>query len=300
MKMTLLLLLVTVAMTNAQGDCELFRSQGIPGNEYRVECQRIRYIIVAPAACLNTSCPMLFDVHGFSMTGDGQATATNLRTLGYNRGYIVVNPEKPTRNWIPSQDHELIFDFFDQMVDVYDVNQSRTHFTGFSQGGLSTWGMACERSLAVCSVAPLAASALDSWGFPASEDCWQTAPTSPGLPPRIPDILYVSGYRDRLAPFDNAEDRRDDVLQLYGLNYNQGTVISQDSNHLWTRWTRPQGGEIFEFMEHDFNAYGGVVGHCVPYAGNANSGDGPFVCRNNPSPFNWGDIVLDFFDANPC
>jgi len=292
-------LLLLASYASAQRDCDLVRAQGIPGNEYRVECRNIRYIIVAPLACLNTSCPLVFDTHGWSMTGDGQAQGSNIRVLGYNRGYVVVNPEKPNRSWSPSNDHPSVFEFYQQVIDVYDIDRNRTHYTGFSQGGLQTWDAGCLISMHVCSVAPLAASVLDSWGLPPSQDCWSTSPQSPGLPPRIPDILYCSGHRDRLAPFENAEERRDDVLQLYGRTYQQGQVISQDADHLYTEWTRQGGNEVFRFFEHDYFTYG-IVGHCFPTAQDANSGSGPFVCDGVVAAYNWGELVLDFFDSHPC
>jgi len=298
---TIFFIAQTAVSVAAQRDCELVRSQGVPGNEYRVECDGIRYIIVATAACAinNVSCPLLFDTHGWSMDGDGQARGSNLRTLGYERGYVVVNPEKPNRSWNPSSDHPKVFDFYQQVISTYDINRNRTHFTGFSQGGLQTWDAGCNIGNFVCSIAPLASSVLDSWGLPASEDCWSTSPQSPGLPPRIPDILYTSGHKDRLAPFENAEERRDDILQLYGRTYQQGVVISQDNSHIRTRWTRAGGNEVFEFLEHNWFAYG-IVGHCFPTKQDENSGDGPFVCGSTIAEYNWGELVLDFFDAHPC
>lgn len=292
------LLVVIAAIVHVHGQCAIPRQAFPPNNPEVYNCNGIRYYVVAPTSCVTQSCGLIFDAHGFTMTADGQNQGSNMRELGYNAGYIVVNPEKPTRLWIPATDHDQVFEFYDTVVRTYNVNQSLTHFTGFSMGGLMTWDAACRHAHAICSAAPLAASGYDWWAL-LGEDCWSNgARNDIGLPPRVPDIFYVAGTLDKLATWGNAQDRRDDVLAVYNTTYGDGTVVSEDNEHLWTRWEvgTLQDPIAFEFVQHDYSAYRST-GHCFPQVTPV---DYAFTCKNDRAAWNVGEIVLDFFLNHPC
>jgi len=231
------------------------------------------------------------------MTADGQNEGSNLRNLGYNNGFIVVNPEKPNRIWTPSRDHPFVWQAYSEVVSVYNVNRNRTHFTGFSMGGLMAWDAGCKMSAEICSVAPLAASGYDWWAL-LDGDCWATNRNAIGLPARVPDVLYGAGRLDKLATWPNAQQRRDDVLDLYNTTYARGVVLQQNNAHIWTRWTVGSGASeiAFEFIEHEYSTFRST-GHCFP-----GGADGyVFTCQNDPNPaFTWGEVVIDFFINHPC
>jgi len=294
--LSFILLVAFIACANAQS-CGFTRRAAPPSSPFIDECDGIRYYFTVPDQCLSSSCPLLFDAHGFTMTADGQNEGSHLRTIGYANGFIVVNPEKPTRIWIPRTDHPSIWRAYSEVANVYNVNRNRTHFTGFSMGGLMTWDAGCKMSDQICSIAPLAASGYDWWAL-LDGDCWSTGRGAIGLPNRIPDVLYGAGTLDKLATWPNAEDRREDVLSLYNTTYSRGTVLSQNNAHLWTRWVLGSGNNevAFEFIQHDYSAYRST-GHCFP-----GGDDGyAFSCKNDPNPaFIWGEAVIDFFINHPC
>jgi len=289
----ILFLSLLIAAAAAQ-NCGFTRRAAPPTNPFVSECDGIRYYFTVPDACVTQSCPLLFDAHGFTMTADGQNEGSNLRNLGYTNGFIVVNPEKPNRIWVTPRDHPAVFNAYAQVVSVYNVNRNRTHFTGFSMGGLMTWDAGCKMADTICSIAPLAASGYDWWAI-LDGDCWSTGRDAIGLPARVPDVLYGAGRLDKLATWPNAQDRRDDVLELYNTTYARGTVLSEDNLHIWTEWN-VNPNIVFQFIEHEYSAYRST-GHCFP-GGDDRS---PFTCKNDPNPaFAWGEAVIDFFINHPC
>jgi poly(3-hydroxybutyrate) depolymerase len=290
---------MTTKMPGVQGQCTIPRETFPPTSAEVYSCNGIRYHVVAPPECVVSSCGLIFDAHGFTMTADGQNLGTNMRELGYNRGYIVVNPEKPSRIWAPDTDHDDVMSFYASVISSYAVNRSKTHFTGFSMGGLMTWDVSCRYADLICSAAPLAASGYDWWAL-LDEDCWSNgARNDIGLPsPRVPDIFYVAGTKDKLATFGNAQQRRDDVLEVYNTTERAGVVVSSDDEHLRTRWLvdidRPD--LVFEFIQHDYFAYRST-GHCFPQIDPVESF---FTCKESNAAWNVGELVIDFFVNNPC
>jgi len=105
-----LLLLLAIAIC-VRAQCTFPRQAFPPNNPEVYSCEGIRYYVVAPTICVTTSCGLIFDAHGFTMTADGQNLGSNMRQLGYDAGYIVVNPEKPSRLWIPATDHDAVLTF---------------------------------------------------------------------------------------------------------------------------------------------------------------------------------------------
>lgn len=129
-----------------------------------------------PERCLSSSCGLIVDVHGFTMDGDAQDANTNMRALGEEHGYIVVQPNAPLNNWnvdalghpctglalpnatpghqtcfLPPFDKEPIGDrainnWVQEALDVkaWKVDRSRLHLMGFSEGGWLTGRMLCN------------------------------------------------------------------------------------------------------------------------------------------------------------
>jgi len=255
--------------------------------DFSIACDGLDYEFAVPATC-STGCALIFDVHGATMDGDEQDRATNIREIGNRAGYIVVNPSNRGTYWNMGIDHPKVHDMFLDAITTYRVNQNRTHITGFSQGGLMTWDFICYYPEDICSAAPIAASAQDSWTIwsAGKSNCFEGR-VSPPNPPI--DILYHSGESDGLSSFRYAEDQRDGVLEAYGMA-GLGTLVSESRTHEWRRWVNA-AGTTFEFGAHD-------SGHCMPTMGVGNGGgSGVFACDNE---YNWGDAVVDFFTAHQC
>jgi dienelactone hydrolase len=90
------------------------------------------------------------------MDADRQNANTNMRALGEENGYIVVQPNAPGHNWntgvhwVPPFDQEspgdrAINNVVQELATVtaWKVDRNRIHLTGFSEGGWVTGRMLC-------------------------------------------------------------------------------------------------------------------------------------------------------------
>lgn len=271
-------------------------TDGSPG-EHVLTCGAFDYDVSIPEACLLAPCGLIMDVHGLSMSGDMQDANTDLRELGRQRGYIVVqpnaNPAPPASSWNPGPDDVAVMEFMQRVAAAFHVDPDRLHFTGFSQGGFMSWRMVCAYADVLASVAPAAACGND---LPIA-DCQFTADEQPSEPV---DILYMHGVSDVLVSYDCAPVRRDAVVAAYGLGPEE--VLVAGDGYTWTRHTGPDG-TVLEFITHEYDAANTLVlgGHCFP--GSDDPGGAPgqlfsFACVDE-TDLHWGTAVVDFFDAHP-
>jgi len=259
-------------------------------------CGDFAYDVTIPEICLEQPCGLIFDVHGFTMSGVMQEANTHLREHGAARGYIVVqpnaNPAPPAATWNPGVDDEAVFEFMLRVADAFHVDRDRLHFTGFSQGGFMSWRMICDHADVLASVAPVAAC-----GNGTVADCTFAGAQLPSEPI---DILFLHGTDDVLVPFECVPVRRDAVIAAWNLADEE--LVADGDGY---RWTRHEGadGTFFEVIVHEYSAENTVVlgGHCYP--GSDDPGDAPgqlfsYACID-PGELSWGEVVLDFFDAHP-
>lgn len=271
-------------------------TDGSPG-EHVFTCGAFDYDVSIPEACLLQPCGLIMDVHGLTMSGDMQDANTNLRELGRQRGYIVVqpnaNPAPPAASWTPNVDDSALMAFMQRVAAAFHVDPDRLHFTGFSQGGFMSWRVVCAYADLLASVAPAAACGND---LPIA-DCQFTQDEQPSVPV---DILYLHGTDDVLVPYGCAPTRRDAVVAAYDLGPEE--LVADGAGYTWTRHTGPDG-TVLEFVTHEYNAANTLLlgGHCYP--GSDDPGDAPgqlfsYACVD-PTELHWGTMVIDFFDAHP-
>ena len=260
----------------------------IASGEQVFPCSGLDFDVSVPDGCEHGGCGLIVDVHGFTMSAQMQDANTNMRALGRDNGYIVVQPnalpEPPAASWTPGSDDDLVFDFLMRAATVYAVDSKRIHFTGFSQGGFMSWRFACEHADVLASVAPAAACGREDQ----DDDC---VPETP-----IP-ILFMHGTDDFLIDYECAEPRRDAIVSNFGAGAE--TVIAEGD--LYTH-TRHDGDTPVEFIRHDYTTDNAVIGgHCYP--GSEDAGDAPgqlfsYACMG-PNDFRWGEKAIEFFIANP-
>lgn len=259
-------------------------------------CQDRLFDVQVPTACLQTPCGLILDVHGLTMSAAMQEKNTQLRKLGDQYGYIVIQPnaqpDPPLASWIPGEDDVRIERFLSDAMVAYSVDPDRIHMTGFSQGGFMTWRFLCKHSDWFASVAPAAActgGGADACGFVAEQ--------SPLV--RVP-ILYMHGTDDVLVPFECAQKQRDAIIAAWQLD--QSLVTSQDENHIRTRFTN-LSGDVFEFLQHDYTNDSPVLkSHCFPGSADVSPTEPGQILSygcNPPNVFAWGQEVITFFVAHP-
>lgn len=264
----------------------------VSAGDHVYDCDGITYDARVPEACTTHACGLIFDVHGYSMSGVMQEASTHLKVRGEEHGYIVFQPNAPGNpplsSWTPATDDDKVFAVLELARDTFHVDTDRIHFTGFSQGGAMTWRMLCHHADVLASVAPAAEGACD---FVGAE-----------IPSREVDVLFLHGHLDALVSFDTvAVPQRDAVVA--GWEMGTGDVVASDADYTRTRFTSA-GGTHFDFLEHQYSAGPCLItidGHCFPGSDDPGTEPGQacsFACLPT-NAFNWGEQTMQFFLDHP-
>lgn len=245
-----------------------------PGHQ-EIDCpQGVHIDVEVSPACAAGGCGIIFDVHGFTMTGDQLDQHTRMRLLAPPLGFIVVQPTAAGL-WGDGTHDDVVWDFALATLDRLHADPDRVHFMGFSQGAILTFHMLCAHADAIASIAP------DS-----GNGCFGS-----GSAPSIArPILYVQGTADNIQPWWLFGPPVRDAI-LAAAAYGAPTPISAGSAYSATRWTTTSGID-FEFWQHDYNTGDFLGGHCLPVP----NGIGPFRCPN--AEFDYSEQVLRFFVAH--
>ena len=73
---------------------------------------------------------------------------------GKDLPFIVVSPQCPSGQWWPMK-VETVMALIDEIVDKYDVDESRIYLTGLSMGGYGTWAIACSYPERFAAIVPI-------------------------------------------------------------------------------------------------------------------------------------------------
>jgi dienelactone hydrolase len=268
--------------------------------QHTYSCDGLTYDVHIPAACASSPCGLVVDVHGLSMSGKMEDNNTNLRTLGEQHGYVIVQPNAvpapPRSSWNLTDDPK-VFAFIQLAVSTLHVDAKRVHMTGFSEGGFMSYRFLCEHADYFASVAP-AAGAGCSFGA-ADAGMWGSS----SIPAQEIPVLAVNGTLDALVNFNSrAIPQRDTIIA--GWHMDTGAMIAGDGTFTRTRYTSPSG-TVFEFIQHDYSSTQTFTkGHCFPGSQDLQTSGGEpgqvfgFGCQP-PNSFVWGDEVMRFFIAHP-
>ena len=269
----------------------------VTSGEHVFSCGAITFDVSIPDACSVSHCGLILDVHGGCMSGRMEDANTNLRALGREHGYIVIqpnaNPAPPLSSWATTDD-ATILEFVERMIEIWDVDRDRVHLTGFSQGGFMTWRILCRDTGLFASVAP--AAAAENAAPIAPEGCLLSQ--ADGVDPSV-DILYMAGIQDVFIDIEVARGQRDDALATLGMGI--GQEVAGDEGFSLTRYEN-ESGTTFEYLEHDYSTSNIFLGgHCYP--GSSDPGTEPgqlfsFACEGD-SGFRWGEMAIEFFMAHP-
>lgn len=269
----------------------------VAAGEQDVPCDGIVFTVSVPEQCLTRACGLIVDIHGLTCSADVQDKNTNLRALGREHGFLVVqpnaNPPPPLSSWNQGTDDEKIRAFMADVIAAWHVDPDRVHVTGFSQGGFMTWRFICRYAEVLASAAP-AAGCSDYGGV---KGCAFLGNEVSAV--EVP-ILYLHGHRDGLIAFSCAERQRDAVVAAWGLALVE--EVSSDAGHTWSRYINPNG-TVFEFIEHDWEASSDFLkGHCIPGSHDLKPTEPGqlfgYACVGETA-VNWGEAVVRFFLDHP-
>jgi poly(3-hydroxybutyrate) depolymerase len=272
-----------------------------PGDQ-RVNCLGLTFDVSVPEACATEQCGLVVDVHGLTMSGRMEDNNTDMRQLGREHGYVVIQPNAPgtapATVWSTSHD-DAVFEFMMRVVEGLGLDERRIHFTGFSQGGFMTWRFICDHADVLASAAPGAAGI----GCGAEACAFEGA----AMPSEEIPILFLAGRRDdNYIRFACTSAQRDAVIAAWGMAVD--AAVAGDEMYDWTRYVNARG-VVFETIEHDYVSSAEpptplvprLLGHCFP--GSDDPGDEPgqlfpFGC-DPPNAVHWGEAAMDFFIAHP-
>lgn len=171
------------------------------------------YHLHIPDAVGTSPVPLVIALHGAGDSGPGMKSAAGLDKEANRRGFMVAYPSATGVNWAEGcdcvrPDIEGVDDvgFVDAMIDDisedYPVDPSRIYAIGYSQGGLFSQHLACERSEVFAGVATVAGL----MSRPVAQRC---------SPSGSPDILFIHGEEDSVLPFEGVASGLYATLGVY-------------------------------------------------------------------------------------
>lgn len=273
-------------------------------------CDTTTHVVSVPEQCIGYACGVIVDVHGGSMSADMEDKNTNLRELGRQHGYIVIQPNAlpnlllaGARIFVAGVDDDRVLHILEDVIATFHADEDRIHMTGFSEGGFMSWRWICQHPDLLASAAP-AAAGWQCTTLPITPEigCQFTGTDVPSNP--IP-ILFMQGTTDALvSPTCVSTWLEGNVYPVLELGDPQ--PVSSDATYERTVREGPTGVP-FEYITHDYSTDSQFLG--VPIVGHCYPGSTDFMptlpgqlmgfgCKDDCS-FHWGEEVIRFFQKHP-
>jgi len=274
-----------------------------PG-DHTFTCGGLQVDVRIPAVCEAPGCGLILELHGDTGSGLLMDGHTNLRALGEQHGYIVLAPSGPPwpggpgSTWRASNDATLIA-MTTQARDVFRVDPTKIHVTGFSRGSFVTWRLLCDHADLFASAAPGGGGDGTNFG---EETCFSNNRT----PSRNLPILFLMGQKDASVGYDSLVKIRDAAVATYQLGTK--ATVDSDTTYHHDRWSGSSvptvPTTVIETFDHGYSTvsdgpFGSAQGHCIP-----GSTSDPYAAQyaipcKGPNSFVWGEEVMQFFLEHP-
>jgi hypothetical protein len=261
-----------------------------PGGAREYNCAGFeeRFLLAIPPACVSGGCGLIADLPGATAPAENPNLNTGLRQMARSlaQPYIVLGADRPPTQFFNAGSPDRIFRFMQAVANVFNVDRSRIHIGGFSNGGSVTFDFICDPQKAafIASAAPQA-SARSIGG---AAVCAR---------PLVP-VLFFTGRNDNVAGFANMQA----VANRFAAGIGAGAAMVIDSSPLGNFVQRRfigANGLVFEQIAYD-NIKDprlgppDLGGHCYAGAFSPNPG----ACTD-PAGFNNGMKTLQFYLENP-
>ncbi len=206
-------------------DCELFRDFYHP-EKYQTLIHdgrnRTYMVHIPPSSCFDTGVkvPMVLALHGGGGTGELVEEQYSMNAKADMECFIAVYPNGVSVTGIPGDkqhwncgprdtdwypeiedvdDVGFISALIDELVGVYEINESMVYVTGISNGALMTYLLACELSDKIAAIAPVA-------GVMHNENCSPEHPVS---------VMHFHGTHDFYVPFEGGTSCAEGVGDVF-------------------------------------------------------------------------------------
>lgn len=206
---------------------DLTEIQNLSFNHNGVERE---YIFYRPNN-LPANAPLVFVLHGFTMTAQFMLDYTDINDLAGDNGFAVCYPQGTlsdggVTHWNANltisnaDDVGFLKELAIYLQAEYNLNPQRTFSCGFSNGGFMSYTLACE--------APNVFRAIASVAGTMSRNTWNNCNPSEPIP-----VLQISGVNDELVPIDGSMSSVGgwggappmDTIIYYWANLNSCTTI---------------------------------------------------------------------------
>ena len=168
--------------------------------------ERRKYLLYVPASYdPATPSPLIISMHGFAEWPAHIMEISHWNELADEHGLIVVYPAGtgfPLR-WrasafrlddeVPLTDVKFIADLIDELMQTYNIDETRIYANGLSNGGGMAYLLACKLSDRIAAIGGVAGAYMFPW-----DDCHPTRP--------VPLIAF-HGSNDRIVPYGGGESR---------------------------------------------------------------------------------------------
>ena len=146
--------------------------------------------------------PLMLNFHGFSLDASTQLQLADMRTLADRDGFLLAYPQGtelggyPFWNALPvSKDKNkssvddlgFVRDLIAQIESSYPLDRSRIYASGFSNGGMMAYALACYERDLVAAVGVVSGQLLDG------ENCAPESPTA---------VIKLHGTNDSVLPYN--------------------------------------------------------------------------------------------------
>lgn len=270
-----------------------------PG-EHDFMCDGLAATVTVPEVCVTQACGVILDIHGASMTAQQEDNNTNMRALGLEHGYIIVQPTTDGFSWSAGHEARIMTGLYDVM-DAFKADADRIHVMGFSAGGGVTWVILCAYPEVFASAVPAAATGQY---FGAAPVCFGSAPPATEL-----DILYMNGETDPFESMDYVGQLVGKIVTDWG--FADPEMVEGDATYSRVRRTNSNGTK-FELVTHSYESdevifvpplvNQAINGHCYPGSSDHTASEPGQVtgygCKGATS-FHFGEMAMGFFEDNP-
>jgi poly(3-hydroxybutyrate) depolymerase len=147
------------------------------------------FVLHAPAGL--TKPPLVFVLHGSGMSGQQEVGLTKMNDVADKEKFLAVYPDGINNSWNTSAatDFEFLLALVDSLDAKYHLDRERVYASGFSQGGVMAYHIACRYADKFAAVAPVSGRI--------QETC---------TPKRPIPMLAIFGTKDVLTPANFLKD----------------------------------------------------------------------------------------------
>ncbi|HEX6539477.1 MAG TPA: PHB depolymerase family esterase [Candidatus Dormibacteraeota bacterium] len=145
----------------------------------------------------HTPAPLVLILHGNGSTGDEMVQTTEFDNNADADGFIAVYPDGVERSWnggfccepaptLGIDDIAFLNALIPQLERSFAIDSRRVFVTGFSSGAIMAYRFACQGTVPIAAIAPVAGTML------LTDDCHPRRPTS---------VLAINGTHDGEVPY---------------------------------------------------------------------------------------------------